>query len=72
MIDFLKNVIKRLKYKSDNEEANKLNKIIYTAILVCAFIFICTIIYILIKNIPNFADSIQYEWNNSKKLLNNL
>ena len=69
MIEFLKNIFKSVNFKSDNEELNKLNKIIYSIIIICAVCFIGFILYIVIKNWPAFAESVRYNWNDSKPSL---
>ena len=70
MIEFLKNIFKNVNFKSKNDELNKANKIIYSVILLCAIIFIGIVIYFVIKYFPNFIDSVRYNWNNSKEMLN--
>lgn len=72
MIEFFKNLLSKINFKSENEEINKLNKIIYSIIILCAIVFIGFIIYFVIKQWPNFVESVRYNWNNSKSMLNNL
>jgi cell division protein FtsL len=69
MIEFLKNIIKKVNFKSDNEELNKFNKIIYSVIILCALCFIGLIIYFVVKQLPSFIDSVQTNWNDSKSIL---
>ncbi len=71
MIEFLKNIVKQLKFKSDNEELNKLNKLIYSLIILCAFVFIGFILYFAIRELPNLMEAIRYNWNDSKSVLDN-
>ncbi len=70
MIQFFKTLLSKINFKSDNEEINKLNKIIYSVILLCAIIFIVFMIYFLVKQWPNLAEAIRYHWNESKSVLN--
>ena len=71
MIEFFKTLLSKLKSKSDNEEINKLNKIIYSVIILCAIVFVGFIVYFVIKQLPSFIESVRYNWNNSKSMLNN-
>ena len=71
MIDFFKNLLSKVNFKSDNEQINKYNKIIYSLIILSAIFFIGLIIYFVIKMFPTFMESIQYNWNESKSILNN-
>lgn len=70
MIEFLKNIFKKTNFKSDNEELNKYNKIIYSIIFLCAILFIGFIIYYVIVQLPDFIEHIKEAWNNSKSVLN--
>ncbi len=67
MIEFLKNLLKCVNFKTDNEEVNKYNKIIYTVIILCAVIFIGVIIYFIVKYWPNFWEIVQYNWQDLTK-----
>jgi len=69
MIKFLKNLLKKVNFKSDNENINKYNKIIYTIIILCAIAFIGVIIYFVVKNWPDFIQAIQDGWEDSKEML---
>lgn len=68
MIQFFKTLLSKINFKSDNEEINKLNKIVYSAIILCAIIFIGFIVYFLVKQWPNLIESIRYNWNESKSI----
>ena len=70
MIEFLKNIIKKTNFKSENENLNKYNKIIYSIILFCAVCFIGFIVYCVIIGFPDFAEHVKEAWNNSKSVLN--
>lgn len=70
MIEFLKSIFKKANFKSENEELNKLNKIIYSVIILCAILFIGFIVYFIIKQWPNFVTAVKYNWNESKSILN--
>lgn len=72
MIQFLKNLLKRVNFKSDNEEINNYNKIIYSIIIICAIIFMVFIAYFIIKQLPDFIQNIKNSWNDSKSILNRL
>ena len=72
MIDFFKTLFSKINFNSDNEEVNKLNKIIYSVIIICTIIFIGIIIYFVIKAFPKFMESIQYNWNEAKSTFKNL
>ena len=70
MFDFLKLILSELKniFKNDdNSKENKYKKIIYIAILVCAIIFIGTLIFYVIKALPSFTQSVQENYNDSKE-----
>ena len=67
MIEFLKNIIRKINSKSDNEELNKYNKIIYGAIILCAIFFAIFILVFIVKNWSNFIGSVQTNWNDSYK-----
>lgn len=70
MIEFLKNLLSKVNFKSDNEDLNKYNKIIYSIIIICAILFIGFILYFVIKQLPNFLDNVRTYWNESKSILN--
>lgn len=70
MIEFFKNLLSKVNFKSDNEDLNKLNKIIYSVIILSAIVFIGLIIYFVIKQFPNFIEAVRYNWNESKSILN--
>ncbi len=70
MIEFLKNLLKRVNFKTDNEEINRYNKIIYSVIIICAVIFVCAILYFIIRFWPDFVESIRYNWNDMKLFVN--
>lgn len=70
MIEFLKSILSKVNFKSDNKELNKYNKIIYSIIFLCAIIFVGFIIYFVIREFPTFIDNVKYNWNESKYLLN--
>lgn len=72
MIEFLKNILKKVNFKSDNEELNKYNKIIYSIIIICAILFVGFILFFVIKQFPFFWDSVITYWNESKSMLNGL
>lgn len=69
MFEFLKSILKKVNFKSDNEEINKFNKIIYSIIILCAVCFIGLILYFVIKQFPTFIDTFQTNWNDSKSIL---
>ncbi len=69
MIEFFKTLLSKVNFKSNNEKMNQLNKIIYSIIFLCAILFIGGIVYFIIKQWPNFVESIQYYWNDSKSIL---
>lgn len=71
MIEFLKSILKKINFKSDNEELNKYNKLIYSIIILCAIVFIGLILYFVIKQWPSFIEAVRYNWNDSKSILNN-
>lgn len=68
MIEFLKSILKKVNFKSDNEEINKYNKIIYSVIILCAICFVGLIVYFVIKELPIFIDSVITSWNDSKSI----
>jgi len=70
MIEFLKNILKNVNFKSNNEELNNFNKVIYSIIILCAVVFIGAIVFFSIKNLPSFIDAVRYNWNESKTMLN--
>ena len=70
MIEFLKIILKKVNFKSENEELNKYNKIVYSLIILCAVAFLITIIVIVIKAWPNIIDYFNYYWNENKSMLN--
>ena len=70
MIDFFKRLLSKVNFDSENENLNKINKIIYGVIILCAIAFIGLIIFFVIKQWPNFVDSVTYNWNESKTILN--
>ena len=70
MIEFLKKLFKNTDFKTEDENKNKANKIVYSIIVIITIIFIGIIIYFLIKFIPGIIDSFQYNWNNTKELFN--
>ena len=70
MIEFLKNLLAKVNFKSENEDLNKLNKIIYFVIILCGVIFIGMLVYFFIKQWPTFVDAVRYNWNDSKSILN--
>lgn len=69
MIEFFKHLLSKINFKSDNEDLNKLNKIIYSILILCAIIFIGFIVYFVIRQWPDFAEAIKENWNNSKSIL---
>lgn len=71
MFEFLKSLFKKVNFKSDNEEVNKLNKIIYSVILLCAILFVILLIYFVIKALPSFIDNFRTNLNDSKSILKN-
>ena len=71
MIEFLKNIFKKMNFKSNDEDLNKYNKMIYSVIILCAILFVGFMIYFVIKQWPNFIDAVRYNWNDSKSILNN-
>ena len=71
MFDFLKLILSELKNilkNDDNSKENKYKKIVYIAILVCAIVFIGTIIFYVIRALPAFTQSVQENYNDSKEL----
>ena len=72
MIEFFKTLLSKINFKSDNEEVNKLNKIIYSVIILCAIAFIITLIYFVIKAWPSFMENVRYNWNESKSMFNKM
>lgn len=69
MIEFLKSILKKVNFKSDNKEVNKFNKIIYSIIILCAICFIGLLLYFVIKQFPTFIDTVRTNWNDSKSIL---
>lgn len=69
MIEFLKTILKKVNFKSDNEDVNKYNKIIYSVIILCAICFVGLILYFIIREFPIFMDHIRTDWNDSKSIL---
>lgn len=69
MIEFFKHLLSKVNFKSDNEDLNKLNKIIYSILILCAIIFIGFIVYFVIRQWPDFVEAVKENWNNSKSIL---
>lgn len=69
MIEFFKNLLSKINFKSDNEDLNKLNKIIYSILILCAILFIGFIVYFVIRQWPDFVEAVKENWNNSKSIL---
>lgn len=69
MIEFFKHLLSKINFKSDNEDLNKLNKIIYSILILCAIIFIGFIVYFVIRQWPDFMEAVKENWNNSKSIL---
>lgn len=69
MIEFFKNLLSKINFKSDNEDLNKLNKIIYSILILCAILFIGFIIYFVIRQWPDFVEAVKENWNDSKSIL---
>lgn len=69
MIEFFKNLLSKINFKSDNEDLNKLNKIIYSVLILCAILFIGFIVYFVIRQWPDFVEAIKENWNDSKSIL---
>lgn len=69
MIEFFKHLLSKINFKSDNEDLNKLNKIIYSILILCAIIFIGFIVYFVIRQWPDFVEAVKENWNNSKSIL---
>ena len=63
MIEFFKNLLSKINFKSDNEDLNKLNKIIYSVLILCAILFIGFIVYFVIRQWPDFVESVRENWN---------
>ena len=70
MFEFLKNLLKAVNFKTNNEEVNKYNKIIYSIIVLCAVCFIGVIAYFVVKHWPDFIEIVQENWNDSKAIFN--
>ena len=74
MIDFLKGIFSdllSLLKNDDNNEENKIKKIIYIAIILCAIFFIGLLIFYASKAIPGFVNGVQENYYNQKSLLEN-
>lgn len=74
MIDFLKGIFSSLVslFKNDdNKEENKIKKIIYIAIIMCAIFFIGLIIFYTIKALPGFLNGVQENYYDQKSFLEN-
>jgi len=69
MIEFFKNLLSKINFKSDNEDLNKLNKIIYSVLILCAILFIGFIVYFVIRQWPDFVEAVKENWNDSKSIL---
>lgn len=69
MIEFFKNLLSKINFKSDNEDLNKLNKIIYSVLILCAILFIGFIVYFVIRQWPDFVEAVRENWNDSKSIL---
>ena len=69
MIEFFKHLLSKVNFKSDNEDLNKLNKIIYSILILCAIIFIGFIVYFVIRQWPDFVEAVKENWNDSKSIL---
>lgn len=69
MIEFFKNLLSKINFKSDNEDLNKLNKIIYSILILCAILFIGFIVYFVIRQWPDFVEAVKENWNDSKSIL---
>lgn len=69
MIEFFKNLLSKINFKSDNEDLNKLNKIIYSILILCAILFIGFIVYFVIRQWPDFVKAVKENWNDSKSIL---
>ncbi len=63
MIEFFKNLLSKINFKSDNEDLNKLNKIIYSVLILCAILFIGFIVYFVIRQWPDFVEAVKENWN---------
>ena len=75
MFDFLKSILSELisMFKDDDKsEETKYKKIIYIAIIVCAIIFIGILVFYVIKGIPDFSNSIQENYNDTKSIFDNI
>lgn len=69
MIEFFKHLLSKINFKSDNEDLNKLNKIIYSILILCAILFIGFIVYFVIRQWPDFVEAVKENWNDSKSIL---
>lgn len=69
MIEFFKNLLSKINFKSDNEDLNKLNKIIYSVLILCAILFIGFIVYFVIRQWSDFVEAVRENWNDSKSIL---
>ncbi len=63
MIEFFKHLLSKINFKSDNEDLNKLNKIIYSVLILCAILFIGFIVYFVIRQWPDFVEAVKENWN---------
>ncbi len=63
MIEFFKHLLSKINFKSDNEDLNKLNKIIYSILILCAILFIGFIVYFVIRQWPDFVEAVKENWN---------
>ena len=70
MFEFFKNLLSKVNFDTENEELNKMNKIIYSIIFLCAMIFIGFIAYLVIKQWPNFLEAMKHNWKDAKSILN--
>ena len=72
MFEFLKIILSELKNlfkQDDNSKESKYKKIIYILILVCAIVFLGIMIFYIIKAFPEFTQSVQENYNDSKEFL---
>lgn len=75
MFEFLKSILSELKTlfeSEDNTNETKYKKIIYILILLFAICFIGILVFYVAKAIPNFTQSIQENYDNSKGLFENI
>ncbi len=72
MIEFLKTLLKKVNFKSDDKELNKYNKLIYSIIILCTIVFIGLLIFFAIQQFPSFIEAVRYHWNDSKSIFKDI